>query len=75
VSPRPKHPDKQLERLLFREAEEQGWVVTKRPRGYFKLKRPCGSHFTMVHLTPSEQYGRNKRQWLLRETCWKGASR
>lgn len=77
MSTRPKHPDKKLERLL-KEAEEQGWMVTKRPRGYFKMKCPkcpCGAHWTMVHLTPSQHYERNKRYWLVRETCWKGAPR
>ena len=35
--PRPKHPDKELEKLLVA-AELQGWRIEKRPRAYFKMK-------------------------------------
>jgi hypothetical protein len=67
---RPRHPRKELEALL-RDAEAQGWRVT-RDRLYFKLRCPCaGKHFTTVHLTPSNpRYQLNKRRWLVRRTCW-----
>lgn len=71
---RPKHQDQGLERVL-REAEAQGWEVTKRPRRYFKMRCSCAEkHFKMVHLTPSSQnYERNLRAQLSRHTCWKEA--
>jgi len=70
MSPRPRHPRKELEQLL-KDAERLGWTVTKTPGGYFKIKCPCDDHhWTMIHLTPSQAYERRKRRWLARETCW-----
>ena len=71
---RPKHQRKELEALL-KEAEGQGWLVTRAGR-YFKLKCPCPEkHLTTVHLTPSNpRYELNKRKWLVRRTCWEAKS-
>lgn len=70
---RPKHPDKDLERLL-KDAESQGWRVVKRKRAkYYKILCPCPEqHFKLsIHMTPSDpQYERNLRYWLLKNTCW-----
>ena len=68
--PRPRHPRKELEQLL-RDAELQGWQVTK--GRYFKLACPCPQrHLKWVHLTPSgANYERNLRAELARSTCWR----
>lgn len=68
---RPRHPDKDLERLL-RDFEKQGWSVTKRKR-YFNVYCPCeGKHKRGVHLTPSDSnYELNVRKWLQRQPCYK----
>jgi hypothetical protein len=53
---RPKHQNKELERVL-REAEEKGWRVEKRPNRYFKMKCPCDQqHMKAVKLSPSNPY-------------------
>jgi hypothetical protein len=72
---RPKHQDKDLERIL-RLAEAQDWRVEKRPKGYFKMKCNCAElHMKTVHLTPSNpNYGRNLLGWLRRCSCWKEQS-
>jgi hypothetical protein len=68
---RPRHPDKDLEKVL-KAAEQQGWTVTKRPRGYFKIYCPCADkHLKTVHLTPGSAYLRNLLGELRRNTCWK----
>lgn len=68
---RPKHPIKELERIL-REAEAKGWLVEKRPNRYFKMKCPCeGRHIKTVKLSPSNPYyERQLRGQLSRATCW-----
>ena len=66
----PRHPDKDLERII-REAEEHGWRRTKRPKSYFRLYCPCGRHIKTVALTPSgANYGRNLLAWFRRQDCW-----
>lgn len=69
---RPKHPKRDLERLLS-EMEEQGWTVTKRPRGYYKAKCPCtGMHMHTIHLSPSNpRYQQNLEAHLRRSTCFR----
>ena len=69
--PRPKHPDKDLERLL-REAERKRWRVEKRPNRYFKMKCPCDAlHIKTVKLSPSNPYYEQQlRNQLRRTTCW-----
>lgn len=70
MTPRPRHPDKDLERVL-RAGEHQGWRVEKRPRGYFKMYCPyADKHFKTVHITPNKAYLRDLLKWLKRETCW-----
>lgn len=66
---RPRHPRKDLEALL-REAEGNGWRVTKGK--YYIMWCPCAlKHKRTVHLTPSDPgYVRNLLGWLRRETCW-----
>ncbi|WP_211261535.1 hypothetical protein [Pseudonocardia acaciae] len=67
---RPKHPDKDIERLLCA-LESAGWDVEK-GRKYFKALCPCGTHQKWVHLTPSSSsYLKNLTGWLRRNTCWK----
>ena len=68
---RPRHPVKDLERVL-RDAEARSWRV-ERGNGYYKMWCPCpGKHKKTVKLTPSDpRYQRNLRGWLRRETCWK----
>jgi hypothetical protein len=72
MSPRPRHPDKDLEAVLSN-AERQGWRVTKRPNSYFKIYCPCADkHLKTVHLSPSSSnYLRNLLGELKRKTCWK----
>jgi hypothetical protein len=72
---RPRHPDKHLEGLL-KEAEDQGWQITKGKR-YYKLWCPnsCKCRKT-VHLTPSgSRYLVNLRHMLARDTCWASGER
>lgn len=72
MSPRPKHPKKELEKVLLA-AEAQGWRVEK-TRKYYKMYCPCGEHIKTVHLSPSDpNYQKNLLAELLRKTCWKGA--
>jgi hypothetical protein len=73
MGPRPRHTDKDLERVL-RSAERQGWRVTRRPNGYFKMYCPCDDlHMKTVHHSPSDpNYLRNLLGELHRKTCWKG---
>lgn len=68
---RPKHPNKDLEKLL-REAEDKGWRIEKRPNRYFKMKCPCDKlHIKTVKLTPSNPYYElHLRGQLKRATCW-----
>jgi hypothetical protein len=67
---RPRHPDKDLERVL-RAAERQGWRVVK-PGRYFKMYCPCpGEHMQTVHITPNRKYRQNLMGQLRRATCWK----
>ena len=70
--PRPKHPDKELEKLLVA-AELQGWRIEKRPRAYFKMKCPCSErHIKTVRLSPSNpNYAQELVRQLKRATCWK----
>lgn len=69
---RPRHQDKDLEKLL-RSMERQGWRVVKRGSGYFKCYCPCDvKHLQTVHLTPSSSgYLRNLVGQLRRATCWR----
>lgn len=69
---RPKHPDKHTEAEVLRAAERQGWRITKRPRGYFKMYCPCAEkHMKTVHLTPGRAYLRDLKGELRRKTCWR----
>lgn len=76
VARRPRHPDKDLEAVL-RSAEKQDWTVTKRPRGYFKMKCPCDEgHAKTVHLSPSNpKYHLQLVNQLKRSTCWREVTR
>lgn len=65
---RPKHPDKDLEKVL-RDGEKQGWIVNKRGR-YFKMYCPCGIHIKTVHITPHKNYKQNLLSQLRSQTCW-----
>jgi hypothetical protein len=67
---RPRHPDKDLERIL-KEAEDRGWRV-ERGKRYYKIYCPCPEmHKKSVHLTPSDPgYRRNLLGQLGRATCW-----
>jgi hypothetical protein len=66
---RPRHPNKDLERLL-QEAERKKWQVAK-PKKYYKIRCPCGEHQHTVHITPSDpNYERNLRGRLRRTGCW-----
>ena len=67
---RPKHQDKDLEKVL-KSAEAQGWRIERR-KGYYKLKCPCSErHLKTVSLTPSgANYLRNLVGQLNRATCW-----
>lgn len=71
MSPRPKHPRADLEKIL-RSLEVQGWRVEK-GRKYYKVKCPCeDKHLSTVKCTPSDpRYPLNLRKKLTRETCWK----
>jgi len=65
---RPKHPRKELERLL-QDVEDKGWVVKKTT--YYEIKCPCGKHMRWVHLTPrGRDYEKDVRRWLKNKTCW-----
>jgi RNase adaptor protein for sRNA GlmZ degradation len=68
---RPKHPKKELEKVL-REAENKGWRVDKRPNSYFKMKCPCDlQHIKTVRISPSNPYYEKQlRAELSRKTCW-----
>lgn len=69
---RPRHPDKDLEGVL-KSAEDRGWIISKRPRGYYKMKCPCpDKHLKSVALTPSgAKYLMNLKHYLARLPCWK----
>ncbi|GAA4574420.1 hypothetical protein GCM10023193_70630 [Planotetraspora kaengkrachanensis] len=72
----PKHPDKEIRKLL-EEAEDQGWEVKPPPgRGYWKIMCPCADkHWSTVKISPSNpKYLNELRKKLKRETCWKGVS-
>ncbi len=72
---RPRHPDKDLERVL-RALEQQGWRVT-RGQKYFKAWCPCEArHWKTIHLTPSSSgYRQNLVGQLRRATCWQEEAR
>ncbi len=67
-TPRPRHPDKDIERLL-REAEAKGWVFWQGGR-YPRGRCPCGRHQRTVHLTPGRAYLRNLSAWFRRLDSW-----
>ncbi|GGK61028.1 hypothetical protein Sme01_02640 [Sphaerisporangium melleum] len=72
----PKHPDKEIRKLLD-EAEDQEWeVVPPTGRGYWKIKCPCDDkHWSTVKISPSNpNYLKELRKKLKRETCWKEVS-
>jgi hypothetical protein len=80
VGSRPRHPRKELEALL-KEAESNGWRVTK-GRRYYTIWCPCpGRHRETVHLTPSgsnyernlRAHLRNLRAHLRLTTCWEAS--
>lgn len=72
MSDRPRHQTAALEKLL-REAEAQGWVVTRSK--YFRCACPCKLHLKWIHATPSDpNYARNQRAWFTRQACWKEES-
>lgn len=67
---RPRHPNKDLERVL-RDLEDEGWRVER--RRYFVAFCPCGEHMKTIHLTPSSSgYERNLRAWIQRCPCTGG---
>lgn len=70
MSPRPRHPKKELEAVL-QEAERQGWIP-KRGKKYFKMYCPCpGKHIKTVKLSPSDpNYTQHLLGQLSRATCW-----
>jgi hypothetical protein len=71
VPSRPKHQNKDLEKIL-KWAERAGWTFTK-GRKYFMGKCHCGKHMKTVRLTPSgARYGENLKHWFVRLECWKG---
>ncbi|MQA85065.1 MAG: hypothetical protein GEV03_10690 [Streptosporangiales bacterium] len=66
---RPRHPVKELERLL-REAELRGWRA-EGGRNYFRLRCPCGNHQRWVLVTPSDpDYEWRAWGWLRQTGCW-----
>jgi hypothetical protein len=66
---RPRHPDPELEELI-RDAEAQGWRVSK-GRKYYKALCPCDDQcMEMIHLTPSKNYVRNKRNKMSKCEGW-----
>lgn len=67
---RPRHQDKDLEKVLAR-GEAQGWRVWRDKR-YWKMYCPCPKrHLKMVALTPSDpNYRKNLLGQLRRATCW-----
>lgn len=69
---RPRHPNKELETLI-RDAESQGWTVTKK-RKYYRARCPCPMKCSeMIHLSPSDpNYGINKRKKLSKCEAWEG---
>lgn len=68
MSKRPKHPNKNLEKLL-KQLEAAGWTATKEGK-YYKARCPCGIHQKTVKVTPSDpNYERNLRGWLRRTGC------
>jgi hypothetical protein len=70
VPKRPRHPDKDIERYLLKEAESRGWYVGKKKK-YFKIMCPCGDHLTWVHLSPSNpNYLKDRLSYLEGRTCW-----
>ncbi|MHB1509355.1 MAG: hypothetical protein ACYCVV_06730 [Acidimicrobiales bacterium] len=71
MSPRRRHPKKELEEILA-EAEARSWRVESRT-AYFKLKCSCDEkHYKTIHLWPSDpNYGKNLRAWFKRQGCWK----
>lgn len=66
---RPRHPNKDLEKLMKR-AEAVGWVFAKGSK-YYVGKCACGLHLQTVHLTPNQGYLRNLRMQFRRYECWK----
>lgn len=68
---RPRHQKPHLE-AVPREAEEQGWRITKR-RKYFMMWCPCADkHHKTVKLSPSNpNCERELRNELKPRTCWK----
>lgn len=71
----PKHPDKEIRKVLD-EATEQGWRV-KPPNGrYWSIWCPCeDKHKSTIKISPSNpHYVRQLRNKLSRETCWKEVS-
>ncbi|SCX03196.1 hypothetical protein SAMN05216534_0092 [Candidatus Aquiluna sp. UB-MaderosW2red] len=71
----PKHPNKDLEKLM-RELDLANWIVVKRKK-YYRAECPCGQHAKMIHMTPSSAYYVNQlRQFLRNRTCYEnGGSR
>lgn len=69
MADRPRHPNKDLERLL-KDCEQRGWTVAKGKK-YYEARCPCGLHRRTVKVTPSDpNYERNARGWLKRTGCW-----
>jgi hypothetical protein len=71
---RPRHPSAELEGVL-RQAEKQGWRVSK-GRKYFMMKCPCpDKHLKTVHLTPQQNYLKKLKARLKSDTCWREEDR
>lgn len=72
MTPRPRHPDKELEAII-QDLELRNWRV-ERGRKYYKAKCPCVKlHMKTIHLTPSgRMYSTNLRKWFERQSCWEG---
>lgn len=68
---RPRHPKPELEALI-KDAEKQGWRVTKRKK-YYMARCPCDNKCQeTVHLSPSDpNYARNKRGKMAKCDEWK----
>ena len=67
---RRRHQRKEIEDVL-RLAEDHRWRVESPPKGYFKMKCPCGQHLKWVARTPSNpNYHRNLEGWLRQRPCW-----
>lgn len=70
MPPRPKHNDKDLEKLL-KEIRDRGWSTERRKKSnYIHIKCSCkgSEHQRWIHATPSDpNYILNVRKWIDRK--------